>query len=75
MDDVKDQDHPQKIIIIGMENAGKTTIVNLLSQKDNISPSNPPNMIPTKGVKKVFFFRILLWYGILEDRRLIERKF
>ena len=40
-----------KIVIMGMDNAGKSTIVDLLS-KDADSPSIPPKMAPTKGVSK-----------------------
>jgi GTPase SAR1 family protein len=63
MGDANDQDQPQKIVLIGMENAGKTTIVNLLEQKGTESPHNPPNMIPTRGVKKSSLFQdtVMAW--------------
>ena len=50
MDDAKDQDQPLKLVIMGMENAGKTTIVDLLLQETDKTLNKPPNMIPTKGI-------------------------
>jgi Ras-related GTP-binding protein A/B len=35
---------------MGMENAGKTTIVDLLFQETEETPKKPPNMKPTKGL-------------------------
>ena len=44
-----------KIVIMGMENAGKTTILNIIQKAVNIPPKNPPQMEPTKGVKRKVF--------------------
>ena len=37
-------------MIMGMENAGKTTIVSLLKEKPDINLKTPPDIIPTTGV-------------------------
>ena len=42
----------KKIIIIGMENAGKTTIVKYLKIKSDEIPDKPPDMTPTKNVAR-----------------------
>jgi len=44
-----------KIVIMGMENAGKTTILNIIQKAVNVSPKNPPQMEPTKGVERKIF--------------------
>ena len=41
-----------KIVIMGMENAGKSTIVDVLTQKIKKTPLIPPDMHPTKGVER-----------------------
>ena len=48
MDDIK-------IVIMGMENAGKTTIVNIIQKAVNVPIKHPPQMEPTKGVERKFF--------------------
>ena len=37
---------------MGMENAGKSTIVDVLTNKIEDTPVSPPDMQPTKGVKR-----------------------
>lgn len=44
-----------KIVIMGMENAGKTTILNIIQKAVNVPPIYPPQMEPTKGVKRKIF--------------------
>ncbi|MHA1745350.1 MAG: ADP-ribosylation factor-like protein [Promethearchaeota archaeon] len=46
------EQEPIKIVIMGMENAGKSTIVDVLAQKIETTPDSPPDMHPTKGVKR-----------------------
>lgn len=46
------QEEPIKVIIMGMENAGKTTIVDVLTHKIENAPLHPPDMYPTKGVER-----------------------
>jgi small GTP-binding protein len=41
-----------KVVIMGMENAGKTTIVDVLTEKIKETPTTPPNMIPTRDVAR-----------------------
>ena len=41
-----------KIALLGMENAGKSTIVQLLTQGIDINLKSPPDMDPTKGVEQ-----------------------
>jgi len=57
------QNQEIKVIIVGLENAGKTTIVDVLSKEDNNAPEKPPNMIPTKGVerKSLFQKKVMIW--------------
>ena len=52
-----------KLIIIGMENAGKTTIVDLLTKETEKVPEKPPDMNPTKGVERRSLFQknIMIW--------------
>ncbi len=52
MDDVNNQKEPSKLVIMGMENAGKTTIVDYIIEMPDIDPDYPPNMTPTKNVKR-----------------------
>ena len=48
-----DQEEPIKVVIMGMENAGKTTIIDVLTQKIKNPPHlHPPDMYPTKGVER-----------------------
>jgi len=63
MDDVKNQEHQKKIVIIGLENAGKTTIVDLLKQETEVTLRKPPDMNPTKGVERRSLFqeKIIVW--------------
>ena len=46
------QEEPIKVVIMGMENAGKTTIVDVLTQNIEKTPLHPPDMYPTKGVER-----------------------
>ncbi|MFX1419671.1 MAG: ADP-ribosylation factor-like protein [Promethearchaeota archaeon] len=52
MEYTENEDLPLKIIIMGMENAGKTTILNILTQESEEAPTKPPIMNPTKGVER-----------------------
>jgi small GTP-binding protein len=49
------QDREIKIVLMGMENAGKTTIINILQKAVNVPLSSPPQMDPTKGVERNIF--------------------
>ena len=48
----ENQEEPIKVVIMGLENAGKTTIVDVLTQKIVNIPLSPPDMSPTKGVER-----------------------
>ena len=63
MDDTKNQEEMIKMVIMGMENAGKSTIVNILTQATGKTPTNPPDMYPTKGVERRTLFQknIVIW--------------
>ncbi|MFW9826286.1 MAG: ADP-ribosylation factor-like protein [Candidatus Thorarchaeota archaeon] len=54
-----------KIIIMGMENAGKTTILNIISQETEKILTTPPSMNPTKGVERnhltLFQKKTIVW--------------
>jgi GTPase SAR1 family protein len=52
-----------KIVIIGMENAGKTTIVDLLAQATAEVPVKSPDMNPTRSVERRSLFQknIIIW--------------
>ncbi|MHA1915589.1 MAG: ADP-ribosylation factor-like protein [Promethearchaeota archaeon] len=52
-----------KLVILGLENAGKTTIVDLLKQKTDLTLHKPPDMHPTKGVQRSSLFqgKIMVW--------------
>ncbi|MFX1365985.1 MAG: ADP-ribosylation factor-like protein [Promethearchaeota archaeon] len=58
MNNKENEEQPIKLVIIGMENAGKTTILDVLTGKINQEPNKPPSMNPTKGVDRsvVLFF-------------------
>ena len=49
MDNTKNQEKPIKIVIMGMENAGKTTVVDILTKATGYAPDYPPDMYPTKS--------------------------
>lgn len=59
MDNSENEEQPIKLVIMGMENAGKTTILDVLTQKINQPPNKPPSMNPTKGVERstLLFFQ------------------
>lgn len=46
------QEEPIKIVIMGLENAGKTTIVDVITQKFKYNQLTPPDMYPTKNVER-----------------------
>lgn len=50
-----------KVVIMGMENAGKTTIVDVLTQKIVDAPVSPPDMHPTKGVERKTLNNAIVW--------------
>jgi len=51
----ENEEGPIKIVVMGMENAGKTTILNILTQESHKVPTQPPLMNPTKGVERNSF--------------------
>ncbi len=53
----------KKIVIMGMENAGKTTIVDFLTHEPAEKPTTPPKMHPTVGVKRKSLFKknLVVW--------------
>jgi len=55
------EDNKKKIIIMGMENAGKSTIVKYLKISNYEIPENPPDMNPTNKVERT----------VLADKNLI----
>jgi len=59
MDHVENEEQPIKLVIMGMENAGKTTILDVLTGKIRETPNKPPSMNPTKGVERstILFFQ------------------
>ncbi|MFX0106188.1 MAG: ADP-ribosylation factor-like protein [Candidatus Hodarchaeota archaeon] len=59
MDNNENEEQPIKLVIMGMENAGKTTILDVLTQKINHPPNKPPSMNPTKSVERstLLFFQ------------------
>ena len=61
MDNAQNQEI--KLVITGMENAGKTTIVNILTQTISEIPDKPPDMDPTKGVERSSLFQknVVIW--------------
>jgi len=63
MNDVKNQEQQIKLVILGLENAGKTSIVDVLKQKTEITLRKPPDMNPTKGVERRSLFQgsIMVW--------------
>ena len=50
-----------KCVIMGMENAGKSTIVDVLTQKLKNTPLTPPDMLPTKGVQRSTLKNSVIW--------------
>ena len=58
MNNTENEEQTIKLVIMGMENAGKTTILNVLTGKINETPNRPPFMNPTKGIERstVLFF-------------------
>ncbi|MFW9969991.1 MAG: ADP-ribosylation factor-like protein [Candidatus Odinarchaeota archaeon] len=65
MEYTENEKKPIKIVIMGMENAGKTTILNMLTQETNEIPNKPPIMNPTKGVERnpltLFQKEVVVW--------------
>jgi len=52
MDNTENEEKPIKIVIMGMENAGKTTILDMLTKETDDVPNKPPIMNPTKSVER-----------------------
>ena len=52
MSNSNNEEKPIKIAVMGMENAGKTTMLNLLTQETDVVSKSPPSMNPTKGVER-----------------------
>ncbi len=63
MSDLKNQEQKIKLVILGLENAGKTSILDLLKQKTEVTLRKPPDMYPTKGVERRSLFqgKIMVW--------------
>jgi small GTP-binding protein len=65
MSNSENEEKPIKIVIMGMENAGKTTILNILTKETNKVPNRPPIMTPTKSVERKFITlfekRTVIW--------------
>lgn len=63
MENSNAQYQQKKLVILGLENAGKTTIVDILKKETTISLHRPPDMYPTKGVQRSSLFqgRIVVW--------------
>ncbi|MHA1986028.1 MAG: ADP-ribosylation factor-like protein [Promethearchaeota archaeon] len=63
MNDENNQEQQIKLVILGLENAGKTTIVDLLKQRTEVTLRKPPDMYPTKGVERRSLFQgsIMVW--------------
>ncbi|MFX0082790.1 MAG: ADP-ribosylation factor-like protein [Candidatus Hodarchaeota archaeon] len=55
MVNAENEEKPIKLVIMGMENAGKTTILDVLMGKINEAPNRPPSMNPTKGIERSTF--------------------
>ena len=49
---MSNQEELIKIVIMGLENAGKTTIVDVLTQKIRYNQLTPPDMSPTKNIER-----------------------
>lgn len=52
MENINNKEKPIKIIVMGIENAGKTTILDILTKAAGDAPEYPPDMYPTKGVER-----------------------
>jgi small GTP-binding protein len=52
MSNAENQEKPKKIVIMGMENAGKSTIVRYLQITSYEEPDKPPDMNPTKNIAR-----------------------
>lgn len=63
MNNKNNQERQRKIVIVGLENAGKTTIVDLLKQETTVTLRKPPDMSPTKGVERRSLFegKLMIW--------------
>lgn len=65
MDNIENEEKPIKIVIMGMENAGKTTILDILTQETDEIPDKPPIMNPTKGIERnpvtLFQKKAVIW--------------
>ncbi|MFW9902658.1 MAG: ADP-ribosylation factor-like protein [Candidatus Thorarchaeota archaeon] len=59
MNTTENEDQPIKLVIMGMENAGKTTILDVLTGKICETPNKCPSMNPTKGIERstILFFQ------------------
>ena len=59
----ENQEEPKKICLMGMENAGKSTIVKYLQISSYEIPDNPPEMNPTKNVERTILSKekIIAW--------------
>lgn len=63
MNAMRNQEQQIKLVILGLENAGKTSIMDLLKQKTELTLRKPPDMYPTKGVERRSLFQgnIMVW--------------
>jgi GTPase SAR1 family protein len=58
MINMENEEQTIKLVIMGMENAGKTTILDVLRGKISETSNRSPSMIPTKGIERstILFF-------------------
>ena len=63
MSNEKSQENLIKVVIMGLENAGKTTIVDVLADKIRENQLSPPHMYPTKNVERRTFSEknVVVW--------------
>ncbi len=65
MEYTENEEKTIKVVIMGMENAGKTTILDILRQETDEAPTQPPIMNPTKGVERnpvtLFGKKTVIW--------------
>ncbi len=63
MDEIANPEEPIKLVMMGLQNAGKTSIVDLIAQEQEKPLTSIPNMNPTKGVQRITLFdeKVVIW--------------